>query len=102
MAETRFDSQSNPIYTYADYEYRALMGTARIGIRYFFPMPHEQQFLIGFGYEQNTLWDIEKTYSLVPHIMFAEADFIMPRTVLLPNVKLGWRAHRLTLTTDAC
>lgn len=100
VTETTFDSQSNPINTYSCYEYRALIGAARLGIRYFFPLPKEQQLLIGFNYEQSTFWNVRKTLSL-PIGRSTGPDFLVPRVILLPIVELGWRAKRLTVTTDA-
>jgi hypothetical protein len=101
VAETIYDRQSNPTYIYGRYKYRALMGVARLGIRYFFPMPHEQQFLIGLSYEQNALWNIKATHSIGPTPTIYEDDFTKPITLLIPIVELGWRVQRMTLTADA-
>jgi hypothetical protein len=38
---------------YNTVEYGAWLTTARLGVRYYVPLSHEQQLLFGFGYELN-------------------------------------------------
>ena len=82
-----------------EYGYRGLLGTARLGIRYFFPLRHEQQLLLGFGYELNNVLSIHQTSGANAYVLPAQNDFYAA-TTLLPNVALGWRAQRLTGSID--
>ncbi|MCI1189192.1 hypothetical protein MON38_17345 [Hymenobacter sp. DH14] len=83
-----------------EYGYRGLLGTARLGIRYFFPLRHEQQLLLGFGYELNNVLSIRQTSGANAYVLPAQNDFYASPT-LLPNVALGWRAQRFTASIDA-
>jgi hypothetical protein len=78
--------------------YRAWLGTARLGVRVFFPLPHERQWLLGFGYELNAVSGGPYTISAGQAFMVALAEYAAP--TLLPNLTLGWRANRATLSTD--
>ncbi|GAA3966980.1 hypothetical protein [Hymenobacter antarcticus] len=90
--------QLDPLYHH--FTYQALLGTARLGVRYYLPLAHEQQLILGFGYELNTVRNPTlKTApgpAGAPDLQYLE--FHSP--TLLPNVAVGWRAQRLTLFTD--
>ena len=93
------NSPSSDVYSY--YAYRAALATARIGMRYFFALPHEQQLIFGFSYELN--WVLNPTYGTTagPPAVPYEQDlkaFFSP--TLLPGLSLGWRRQRLTLSLD--
>ena len=90
---------TNTGIVYDDFEYRGLLGTARLGIRYFFPMRHEQQLLLGFGYEMNNVLSIRQTSGINAYALPAQNNFYASPT-LLPNLTLGWRTQRFTASTD--
>lgn len=89
-----------PAANYTTFNYRGWRTTARLGARYFFPLPHGQQWFFTAGYELNFVSgavitsatgplngnDIDKVNNAVP--------------TLLPNLGLGWRAQRLSLGLD--
>jgi len=90
------------IYSYGTFDYRAWLSTARLGLRYFVPLAHEQRLVFGIGYELNLVHSPTYTSStltnsqLLPNTLkleYAKATF-------LPNVTLGWRRERLTVTLD--
>ena len=87
-----------PTISYDEFGYRGLLGTARLGLRYFFSLRHEQQLVFGFGYELNTVLNQRRT-SGTPYVLPARIDFYAFPT-LLPNVALGWRARRFTTSID--
>ena len=87
-------------YAFDRFDYRAWLATARIGVRYFAPMPHEQQLLVGFGFELNkVLAPLVSTPSGQPVNPDREEYFFAVPT-LLPNVMMGWRRQRFTLSLD--
>jgi len=83
----------------AEYHYRSLLATARLGIQHFFRLPLEQQFILGLGYELNRVLGPTITSSTGPPaninnvVGYAHPTFF-------PNVVLGWRAHRFTVSLD--
>lgn len=87
-----------PLYSALDY--RSLLGTARLGVRFFFPLPHENQFLAGIGYEYNRLLNPRFTSNgaAVPAGPDQELTYAQP--TVLPNLALGWRTGRTTLNAD--
>ncbi|UOQ51999.1 hypothetical protein [Hymenobacter cellulosivorans] len=86
---------------YTPFTYRALLGTARLGIRFVFPLAHsEQQWLIGFGYELNKVFSPEVSASTPLLVAPDTRELKFGATTLLPNISLGWRAQRLTATLD--
>ena len=85
---------------YSSFDYRAWLGTARLGIRYFFSLPHEQQWLLGFGFELNKSMKPTFTDPAAAVYQQAEKDLAFPAPVLLPNFGLGWRSRRITLAID--
>ena len=84
---------------YSDYTYRALLGTLRFGIRYFIPLPREQQVLVGLGYEFNSIVLTRiRTVSGPPVTFQREGRYSLPAA--LPNIGVGWRSNRLTVGVD--
>ncbi|WP_375418955.1 hypothetical protein [uncultured Hymenobacter sp.] len=88
------------ITSYGTYDYKALLGTARLGLRLFFPLPHEQQWLLGFGYELNKSFRPAVTQLSGQPAADDEAHTPFPTPVFVPNVGVGWRRQRLTLGLD--
>ncbi|ALW86833.1 hypothetical protein AUC43_18160 [Hymenobacter sedentarius] len=82
------------------YDYEGWLATARIGIRRFILMPHEQQLIIGIGYELNRVWRPTLTSTSGPVISSSEANLTFATPTLLPNVALGWRNRRFTISLD--
>lgn len=94
----------NYLYTgqpaaYDEFTYRGLLGTARLGIRYFFPLPREQQLVLGFGFEMNSVLNRRKTGGNSANLLPVQDESYAIPTVL-PNLTLGWRAHRFTASID--
>ena len=81
------------------YNYRALLGTARMGVRTFVPLANERQLLFGFGYEINTVFmPRDPDIANQPLALAGSVAFATP--TLLPNLTVGWRTGRLTLSLD--
>ena len=84
---------------FGTFDYRALLGTARIGIRFLPPLPHDQQLVLGLGFEYNKVFGLSlpsNTTSYYP----IDTDKVYPLPTVLPNLTLGWRRQRLTLLLD--
>jgi hypothetical protein len=100
VAEYAGFSQGNNLFSRVDY--KAWLGTARIGLRRFFPLPHERQWFVGAGFELNFVFQPRVTaMSSPPPLYFQESDldeFASP--TLFPHLGLGWRSQRLTLSLD--
>ncbi|OGX88036.1 hypothetical protein BEN47_09790 [Hymenobacter lapidarius] len=80
-------------------DYNGWLGTARLGLRYFFLLPQEQQLLVGLGYELNTAWVPGRTNARVQVLLRPDQDvFGVP--VITPNLSVGWRSQRITLSLD--
>ena len=84
----------------ATYQYQALMSTARIGIRYFFQLPREQQLLLGLSYELNSLWNVQGSFQPGPDFTLYEDDLVFHSVPLLPALTAGWRWNRVTVAAD--
>ena len=96
---------ANGIAMYKPFDYQAMLGTARMGIRYFFPLPHDRQVVLGLGFEQNitlglTLPASGGTYNAGVSPSTKAANDAYAITTLLPNFGLGWRAQRFTVMLD--
>jgi hypothetical protein len=91
-------------YAYKTFSYQAMLGTARIGVRYLMPLPHDQQFVLGIGLERNLVWGMSQpdaSASASPYPSHTDRSALTyAEPVLLPNVTLGWREQRLTATVD--
>lgn len=85
--------------TPTDYRYQAWLATARLGVRHFFRLPREQQFIVGLGYELNKALHPTITLLSGPPIATGYAAGYAAPT-LFPNVDLGWRTNRLTASID--
>jgi hypothetical protein len=90
--------------SYTPFSYQALLGTARIGIRYLAPLAHDRQFIFGLGFERNIVWGFTApvaTANATPYPSQTDrsgATYADP--TLLPNLTLGWRQQRFTATLD--
>jgi len=88
--------------SYGAFDYRAVLGTARIGLRYLAPLAQGQQFVIGVGLEHNFVLGLRA----LPSTGWAtpnrddRASVIYASPTLLPNITLGWRRQRFTATLD--
>ncbi|WP_201980209.1 hypothetical protein [Hymenobacter rubidus] len=82
------------------YRYQALMSTSRIGVRYFFRLPHEQQLLFGLSYEMNSLWHITGNFQPGPAFPIYDDDLGYPVVGLVPALTAGWRWNRVSATAD--
>ena len=85
--------------TYAPYTYQAWLRTARLGLRAMYPLPHEQYWLIGVGFETNRVLRPRLTAGTRPAGL-RDQDFYFADVTYLPNMTLGWRRRRLTLALD--
>lgn len=91
---------------YQSFGYRALLGTARLGIRFLLPLPRDQQFIVGLGFERNSVLGLTLPTPPSPNLSYGayvspgrgEEAYATP--TLLPNLTLGWRQQRLTATLD--
>ncbi|GAB3295463.1 hypothetical protein GCM10027511_09260 [Hymenobacter humi] len=88
------------IFPNSYYDYKGLLGTARIGIRRFVSLPNEQKLLFGIGFERNIVWRPTVITTSGPPVVRNEADLTFPAPTLLPNLGVGWRSRRLTISLD--
>lgn len=89
---------------YVPFDYQAMLGTARIGLRYLLPLARGQQFVFGLGFERNFVWGLTSlaatNTSQTTPTRADRAARLYADPVLLPNLTLGWRRQRLTATLD--
>lgn len=89
---------------YEAFDYRALLGTARIGVRFLPPLPHDQQLVLGIGFEYNRALGLRLPGSTNASYYGSsdpvDATEAYPTPTILPNLTLGWRRQRLTLLLD--
>ncbi len=78
--------------TYTTVDYRAWLGTARAGVRFFAPLRRDQQLAFSFG--------LEKNFILSSTASATNDDLGFAAPTLLPNLGVGWRYQRLTLNLD--
>ncbi|OGX81890.1 hypothetical protein BEN49_14845 [Hymenobacter coccineus] len=97
-----YDSNGNTLYE--TFDYRALLATARFGIRFLPPLPHDQQLVIGLGFEYNRVLSLRLPSNTSSYYYSAnqpaDASDAYATPGLLPNLTLGWRRQRLTLLLD--
>ena len=86
--------------TYSYFSYQGLLSTARLGLRFFYVLPHEQEILFGLGFEWNTIWHPTQSVTSGPAAIFSDELLKFASTTLLPHLGLGWRKKRLTLNLD--
>ena len=87
-------------FTYNSFTYRAWLHTARVGVRFFFSLPHERQWLLGLGYELSTLTNRSGAPTGGPPAVLLEELATYQNPTALPWLALGWRARRVTLSLD--
>jgi hypothetical protein len=75
------------------------LGTSRLGIRYFFLLPREQQLLVGLGYELNVAWVPGSNKGGVQALLRPN-QLVYAVPVTLPHASVGWRSQRVTLSLD--
>ena len=85
---------------YSHFDYESWLMTARFGIRYFHPLPRGQQFLIGFGYELNGAFQPTVTTPLTGPTAPRPEEMGFAATTLFPNLGIGWRRGRITVSLD--
>lgn len=85
---------------YNTVEYSAWLTTARLGVRYYVPLSHEQQLLFGFGYELNFVSSPRTITTTGPFGDLTQEELYYATPTLLPNIGLGWRRQRITFTLD--
>ena len=92
--------QTNSAVSYHIVSYRAWLASARIGLRFFFPLPREQQWLFSVSYELNmALWPtVTSSSGNLPGLPEDQLGYGSPS--LLPNLGLGWRSRRFTVGVD--
>jgi|GEM_PF-1315397 len=78
--------------------YRGTLATARIGLRFLRPLAHNNQFIIGLGYELNKVVSSTLLSNGQAVTLAYEDDF--PSTTLIPNLMVGWRHARVTVSLD--
>jgi hypothetical protein len=95
----RFQSQGFLRYGPAAFHYRAWLATARLGVRFLYPLPREQQLLVGLGYELSWVLAPVVTAGTATASELKGQEYAPP--VLLPHLMLGWRRQRVTISADA-
>ncbi|MDO7846322.1 hypothetical protein Q5H92_08145 [Hymenobacter sp. M29] len=94
-AEYDYYSYSKSVYTY-----KALLGSARLGVRFFIPTPHERQWLVSFGYELNKTIAPRITAVSGATVEATSSNVPFAKAVILPNIGLGFRSKRFTTSVD--
>ena len=106
LSLSRFSNQDYEYYrlnSYVSYyvvDYNAWLISARLGLRFFFPLPHEQQWLLSLAYELSRSFAPTITSSKGAPMALSADRFGYGLPSLLPNLGLGWRARRFTLSLD--
>jgi hypothetical protein len=95
-----YTSGANQAAVYTAYDFKALLGTARIGVRYYFLLPREQRLFLGFGLELNNVWNPTVTANAGAGVVRAPTEFAFAVTTLLPNLSMGWKYKRTTVFLD--
>ncbi|GAA4365395.1 hypothetical protein GCM10023185_35630 [Hymenobacter saemangeumensis] len=88
------------VFSAVSFDYNAWLTTARIGVRYFIPRPHDRQWLLSFTYESNWVSTPSITSPVPTRIPEQEDVYGFLTGTLLPSLGLGWRSHRLTLLAE--
>jgi len=102
LAQTYYISSTNFSTAYDIFDYRGWLGTGRLGLRYFFNLPREQQLFFGLGLEGNHVMGVKYTsrYGAV-EAPSPYTEFVYARFTVLPNLAVGWRWQRYTASLDA-
>ncbi|MDO7846323.1 hypothetical protein Q5H92_08150 [Hymenobacter sp. M29] len=82
-----------------EFEYAAWLSTARLGMRYFIGQAAAQRLFVGIGYELNFIGGARLTPTNGKPAP-TDPELYYARPTLFPNVSVGWRRQRLTLSLD--
>ena len=82
------------------FTYRGTLGTARLGVRFLPPLPHDQHLVLGLGIEYNAVLGRRLPSTLGGTYTPDDASDAYPLPTFIPNLTLGWRRQRLTLLLD--
>ncbi|GAA3932907.1 hypothetical protein GCM10022406_17040 [Hymenobacter algoricola] len=94
-------NSSNPaVFIYHPFTYRAWLATARLGLRFLMPLPHEQHWLVGAGYELNQVVRPRLDPATQPAVLVRYQDLEFASPTWMPNLSLGWRSNRATVSLD--
>lgn len=85
---------------YNSFTYQEWLHTARLGVRLFFSLPHEQQWLLGLGYELSVLTNRSGAPAGNPPAILLDELGTFQNPTALPWLALGWRARRITVSLD--
>ena len=99
------------LYAFSYADYKAWLGSARIGLRRYAPLPRDQQLVLGLSYGLG--WVLRPQFSTITTggsnststTLPAPADFKVSKLgfatqTLLPALTVGWRAQRLILAVE--
>ena len=106
LSLSRFSSQhweyfqTGPLISYYVINYQAWLMSARFGMRFFFPLPHERQVLLSLTYELSQALRPVITSSTGDPVLLPADQLGFGLPTLLPSLGLGWRARRCTLHLD--
>ena len=92
--------QTNSLISYYIVDYRAWLVSARLGLRLFYPLPHEQQWLLSISYELNSTFRPVVTSSSGNITDVPDDQLRYGSPSLLPNLGLGWRSRHFTFGLD--
>ncbi|WP_151086714.1 hypothetical protein [Hymenobacter baengnokdamensis] len=93
-----FDANGNQQYSI--FEYRALLLTGRLGVRYFIPRPHDQQLMVGFSFEHNEVLGLNLAPGNSSNTNPQTTGDAYASPTLIPGLMLGWRYQRFTASID--
>ena len=102
LSSSTFRSQGLRLnqYTYNTFNYQALLHTARLGVRFFFNLPREQHWLLGLGYELNAISNRSGIPSGTAPDILINQKTTYATTGIIPDISMGWRSKRVTITVD--
>jgi hypothetical protein len=87
--------------TYSDYTYRTWRGMARLGAHGYFPLPHEQQFFVSFGFALDLYMGHSLTTVSGPPVPSTVLNTSNEVLLPLPYVGVGWRQRRVSVSAEA-
>ena len=87
-------------FTYNSFVYTSLLHTARTGLRFFFPLPREKQWLLTLGYEMNFVSNESGVPAGTAPAVLVEEGGPYYSPTFMPTIGLGWRSRRLTVSID--
>jgi hypothetical protein len=85
---------------YSSFSYRAALASARLGLRFYFRLPREQRWFASFSLEGNRVVVPAFSITAGPQATPQSDDLNGSTAPLIPELGLGWRSQRITVSLD--